>query len=322
MINYRDKARFYNEFGTLLDAGMPLTQSLSLLKITSLQESIADINTRVIRGSSLSNAILKNKRSFSVLEQGVIAMGEEAGKLVACCKNLAHWFEVLAKLKAEFLSSLWYPALIIHLAPIITGLPALVSSGCFSCYLSGTLLALAPFYLSFIFLFWGLPLLRKGESPLAKQMDKLLLKIPLFGVAIQKLNLSRFALALSYAIDSGIEIHRSLKIALDTVTNLSLQEKLKQISPAIRSGESLANALRQSGASEGVAEGLLTVGESSGKQVAMLQKLHEYYFDDFRTLMMRVGKVLPTIAFVLVALLVGVQTVNFHSSRLQTLSEM
>ena len=322
MASYRDKARFYSELRALYDSGIPLGNSLKLIGVKSLKEPLEEIRTSILQNSSsLTRALNNQKRYFSPLEIGLLSMGEQTGRLAACAKNLGDWFELMARAQSELIGSLIYPSIIIHAAPILLGLPELVSEGCYSCYFWNIAHCVLPLYLTFFAFLYLLPIARKGEHPIAYSIDTLLLKIPLLRRAIINLNLARFALSLSHAIDAGVEIHRSLKLAINTTTNLVIRKQLEALSPSIKAGKSLTSALQESAFDEPVAESFVRVGEASGNNVEMLRKVHEYYFERFFTVMQRCSKAFPVIAFLLIALIMGFQIVGSHMTRFKALGD-
>ena len=312
--SYRDKARFYREFASLYDSGMPVQDILPLVKVPRLRRPLADLRIRLSKGEGLGSALSAHKSAFSEIERGILAMGEESGRLVSCAENLADWFEMRHRVRSEIISGLYYPGFIIHVAPIVGVLPSLILDMCFTCMFRGYLMALAPLYIAIVIFFVLVPFLKSLIKPLGFLLDGILLWIPIFGKTVRKLNLARFSLALSYSLDAGVDTFRSLQFAQNTVTNRAIRKNLTRIAPAIREGASFTQALRGTVLMDPVAEGLINAGEVSGNQVAMLKKLHEYFLGDFQTTIARIMKVLPLLSLLLVAVLIGFQMVEFYSA--------
>ena len=308
MSSFREKAQLYHDLSAMHEAGLLLTDALKLGGTGTFQKSIKTIRQDILeRSSTLSDAMRKHPAVFTKMECDLVALGEQSGMLTRCFANLGKWYRLLDRVRSEIQSGMIYPMLVLHLAPVLLGLPGLVSGNGLLNYLRDIIIALIPIYLVLFFFLYFLPRSRERVSPVAELVDRLALRIPILGPAVWNLNMARYSLSLSYAIDSGMDIHGSLQIATATSKNVVIRRRLQGISKLVRGGKSLVEAFRTSRFDDGLVENFIGVGEQSGKQVEMLQKLHEYYFNKFHTSMVRFTKVFPVIVLLLVGVLIAIK---------------
>lgn len=314
MPTYQEKSLLYNDLAVLEDAGVDLLKALKITKANSYQEVLNEIQEQIHKkGDKLSDCMKLRPKYFSRLDYELIALGEKAGKLSLSFKNLSQWYSLLNRTKSEVKSSLIYPALIFHLAPVLLSLPNLVSKGCFSCFLTNIAIFLSPIYLIIFCWKYLLPKL-KSQHSILKLIDSLIMKIPIIGQAIYNLHLARFVKVLSYGLDSGLDMFESLNIAQRVCTNQIIKEKIQGIGILIKNGKTLTDSLSIELKGDELLRGLIQVGELSGKQVSMLDKLNEYYFDSFKTSLTRLSKVVPVVIFMILAVFIGIQIINSYSN--------
>lgn len=310
MPSYKEKAEFYRTFATLSAAGIPLTEALKTKSKQEGYESLTEVINKIQRQkSTFAQSINTLPRLFSPFECEMIALGEVSGKLDHSFNNIAQWFELLHKVRAQVLSSLMHPLLIIHIAPVLLGLPELVSTGCVPCFLKSVCLSILPLYLGGFFILKGIPWIRTQQPDLALSIDSQILKIPLLSMIVCNIDLARYTRALSFCLDAGMQIEPALRSAEAVVVNKRIKNKLRKIYPSIKKGESLVLALMSSGMFDERALGSLHVGEVSGKNVEMLLRMHDSYFSDFETTLDRASKIVPVIIFILVGIYIGIKII-------------
>lgn len=293
-----DLVVFSRQLATMVDAGISLVQSLSILSEQSENKTLA-ITTLVIRrdiesGSSFCDALSKHPQVFSDLYIHMAKAGESSGKLDEILDRLAIYLEKASALQRKVRSSLVYPAVVISLALIITTVLLVkvvpIFKNIFST-LGGTLPIPTQILIGisdimgkhFFFVFVGFVffvfLFKKyiSTSRGRYQFDRILLKLPIFGPLFKKVSIARFSRTLATLVRSGVPILNALGIVGKTSGNKVVEEIVLNACISIKEGEPIAGPLSKDNVFPPMVVRMISVGEQTGQLEKMLNKIADFY---------------------------------------------
>ena len=320
-INTREFLVFNQELATLLKAGMPLVQSLDLLKrrVTSpvFRSVLDDVHEKVRSGTALSDAFDAHGELFPRVYMASLLAGERSGNLDAVLRRFVEYTKIIDNVKRKTLSALVYPVILISLALGIVGIIVLYAVPAFSDFYSsfGADLPLVTRIIvrtsaiirgQFVLLLAGaagLVLLvlawvrRPGQRA---KFDHLLLGLPMLGGVARKFSTSQMARTLATLLGGGLPLVNALDIAAKSVSNRYMARQLETVAVRVREGESFAAALDGRKAFPDVAVKMAEVGESTGALQDMLNTVADFYDEEISTTMDRfVTLIEPTLLVVM-----------------------
>jgi type IV pilus assembly protein PilC len=295
-----DLVIFTRQFATMVDAGIPILQSLEALGEQtvnpSLKVALETIRQDIQVGSSLSSAFEKHPKIFDQLYVNMIKVGESGGILTAILERVSGYLEKSEKLRQKVQGAMIYPAVVVTMAMLITvgllvkvvptfaqiysslgqKLPVMTQMLIdFSHLLQHDLLFLVAGGVVVVFLFNKYKKTPSGHI----QVDTLLLRMPIFGDLICKVCVSRFCRTFSTLSQSGVPILESLDIVGKTCGNRVIELLVDEIKVSVKEGESIAVPLSKSTIFPLMVTRMISIGEKSGQLDKMLSKVAEFYDD-------------------------------------------
>jgi len=307
-INTREFLVFNQELATLLKAGMPLVQSLDLLKrrVTSpvFRGVLDDVHERVRSGTALSEAFDAQDDLFPKVYTASLLAGERSGNLDAVLRRYVEYTKIIATVKRKTLSALVYPAILISLALVLVSIIVLKVVPAFSDFYSsfGAQLPLVTRIIvnvsdfirgQFPFLIVGLIVVglafaswlqQKGQM---SRFDRVLLRLPGLGPVARKFATSQMARTLATLLGGGLPLVNALDIAARSIGNQFMAGQLDIVGARVREGQSFAAALDARGVFPEVAVKMAEVGESTGALQDMLNTVADFYDEEIATSMER-----------------------------------
>jgi len=332
-VNQRSIAIFTRQLATMIDAGLPLVQSLEIL--SQQQESKAFKNIiRVIRedvegGSTFAGALKKHPLTFNELYTNLVVAGEEGGILDNILLRLASYIEKSEALKKKVKSALIYPATIVGVAVIVVGILMIFVIPVFEAMFksSGQNLPLPTlivvtlskmikkyvviFIPAMVLLFF---LLRKyyhtqnGRAVL----DRLLLKLPVFGSLFKKIAVARFSRTLGTLVSSGVPILDGLTIVSRTSGNRVIEMAILNARASIREGETIAEPLSRSNIFPPMVIQMISVGESTGALDSMLSKIADFYEEEVDIAVVNLTSLLEPLLMVFLGIVIGGVVISMY----------
>lgn len=308
------------ELATLLAAGLPLERALATLadltKEDAKQALLRGVLSRLRGGSSFAEALAEEKRVIPTLYIGLVRAGEAGGALEVILERLADYLERAQALTDQLRSALLYPALLLvmTLASLIMLMTFVVPEFRALFDDSGNALPLSTRmiiglsdlsadygWLAILLLSGGIWLLcrKLQDQAFRRWWDGLLLRLPVFGDLMTKVEVARFSRTLATLVENGVSLLSALTIVRDTLGNLALAEAVEAAAGELRGGRGLAEPLAATGRFPDLAVQLMKVGEESGDLERMLQRLATIYDQEVQTSIDR-----------MVALLVPVLTIG------------
>jgi type IV pilus assembly protein PilC len=300
-VNQRTIAVFTRQLATMIDAGLPLVQSLEIL--SSQQESkvfkniLKEIREDVEEGSTFAGALKKHPGTFNELYTNLVVAGEEGGILDNILIRLANYIEKAEALKKKVKSALVYPATIVGVAVIVVMILMIFVIPVFEQMFKSagqdlplpTHIVLTVSRLiksNVIFVIAGLGvlffILRKYYQTASGRalVDRLLLKLPIFGPLLQKIAVARFSRTLGTLVSSGVPILDGLSIVSRTAGNKTIETAILNARSSIREGETIAEPLGRSAIFPPMVIQMISVGESTGALDSMLSKIADFYEEE------------------------------------------
>jgi type IV pilus assembly protein PilC len=307
-VNMREFLVFNQELATLLKAGMPLVQSLDLLKrrVTSpvFKRVLNDVHEKVRSGAALSDAFATHGDLFPRVYTASLLAGERSGNLDAVLRRFVEYTKIIATVKRKTVSALVYPAILTALAVVLVSIIVLKVVPAFADFYSsfGAELPLATrvilgvsefvrgqFLLIIIAVAAAIiAILTWVRQPGQKsRFDHLVLGLPMLGPVARKFATSQMARTLATLLGGGLPLVNALDIAAKSVGNQFMAKQLDIVSARVREGESFAAALDARRAFPEVAVKMAEVGESTGALQDMLNTVADFYDEEIATTMER-----------------------------------
>jgi type IV pilus assembly protein PilC len=332
-VKLKDLAIYSRQLSVLIDAELPLIQSLNILaeqtKNKYFKHVITEIREDVEAGSTLNQAKRKFPTVFDDLYCNLVASGEQSGSLDIMLRRLAEYLEKIVRLRAQVRQAMIYPSAVLSFAIIVCifmlwkVIPVFASIflelGAELPFLTSIVLSLSIFiqkYILFIFigiiaLIFGFRYWRKTESG-RKIVDKFLLRMPLFGKLLEKVGLSRVTRTLSTLLSGGVPMLESLKITSSTSGNVIIEEFIIQARSMVAEGTSLRDALREKGRFPFMMIQMVGVGEATGTLDEMLTKLADFYDEEVEYSVANLLSILEPILLIFVGLIVGSIVISMY----------
>ena len=297
-VKLKDLAVFSRQFATMINSGLSLLRSLTILgEQTSnrrLGEVILQVRAEVEKGTSLSAALARHPKVFNRLYVSMVRAGEIGGFLDQVLVKVAETFEKEVELRGKIRSAMTYPVVVsIMVVGIVAAMLIFIVPTFADLYesLGGTLplptrmlmgasnilrrfflvVLLAVVVLVFLFRRW------KATDQGRYQVDRFKLKVKVFGPLFHKTALSRFSRTLSTLIRSGVPILQALEIVGETVNNMVISRAVRDVQDAVREGESLATPLAKHATFPAMVVQMMAVGEETGALDTMLSKVADFY---------------------------------------------
>jgi type IV pilus assembly protein PilC len=329
----KDLSIYSRQLAVLIDAELPLIQSLTILSEQSknkyFKQVIEDIREDVEAGSSLNQAKNKFPKVFDNLYCNLVASGEQSGSLDVMLKRLAEYLEKIVKLRSQVKQAMVYPSAVLSFSllvvifmmwkvvPVFSNI--FLELGADLPGLTSVILALSGFIQkNIVFLFLGILALiffirySKGTKPGRKVFDKMLLKLPLFGSLLLKVGLSRITRTLSTLIAGGVPMLECLKITSSTSGNVILEDQVMLTRTLVSEGSSLTEAFKGVGQFPFMFVQLMGVGEATGTLDDMLSKLADFYDDEVEASVGTMLSVLEPLLLMFVGGMVGLIVISMY----------
>ena len=299
-VGLKDLAVFSRQFATMISSGLTLIRALNILAEQSenkaLTEIVGQVRNAVEQGRSLSSAMAEHE-CFPKLYIAMVKAGETAGLLDSVLLRIAETLEKDLSLRRKIKSALTYPVVVLIMAILLTVVmlvfivPTFV--GLFTS-LGGdlplptkVLLNLSKFVRNGWFILLPAPFVvwqafvRARKVPAVRfQLDRIKLKLPVFGILFHKVALSRFARNFGILLRAGVPILTALEITADTVNNGVMGNAINDVKMSVKEGESVASPLSTHPVFPPMVVQMIAVGEETGAMDTMLGKIADFYDDE------------------------------------------
>lgn len=322
----KEKILFTRQLSTLINAGLPILQSLNsvLDQINSeaLKIAVRSITADVEGGSSLSISMAKFPKIFNQTYLSVIAAGETSGSLDKALARLAQQMEKDAQIYSKIRTALVYPIIVLLVVVAVLIFMLLVVLPQVGQmykdfhkelpFITRSLLAFS----GFIGHFWWLVIVLFGGIYYAarnyikttdgrKQFDKFKLHIPLFGKLLHKVYMARFSRSMATLLSSGVPVLNALSTTRKAINNEIIAEEVDAALADVRGGKQLSVSLREKPDFMKIVPQMIKIGEDSGSMDATLDKLAGYYEDEIDEAVKNLSTSIEPILMVVLGAVVG-----------------
>jgi type IV pilus assembly protein PilC len=299
-VKSNDLVIFSRQLATMVDAGLPLLQSLDALHEqadhTGFKAVIGELISAIEQGASLSEALAQHPKVFSGLFINMVRAGETSGTLAEILDRVAGYLEASATLRRKVKSAIIYPAVVSTMAVAITILLLVkvipVFENIYKSFDSAlpmptqVLLSISKVIRKYFFIgiggvvaaVIGFKLWLKTESGRFR-FDRFKFRVPIFGELSRKVSVSRFTRTLGVLVRSGVPILSALDIVGKTAGNKVVEAAVEEAIEEIKRGENIADPLAASQVFPAMVTRMISVGERSGKLDVMLEKISDFYDD-------------------------------------------
>lgn len=318
---------FTRQLSTLIDAGLPLVRSLSILrnqlKPGALKDILGTVTQDVEGGNTFSEALAKHSKAFSKLFVNMVRAGEVGGVLDKVLQRLAEFAEKSAALRRKIKGAMVYPILVIvvivsvlivifwKVMPAFIGMfkdmemelpkATLILIGISEFFKTKKVFLIPAVIIGMIILYTAIKKTARGGYTI----DKIKLKLPILGPLVQKVVVARFSRTLGTLISSGVPILQALAITKETAGNEVMARAVGNVHDSIREGESIAGPLESSKVFPPLVTNMIDVGEETGNLDQMLMKVADTYDDEVDTAVAGLTSVLEPALIIFMGLIVG-----------------
>jgi len=332
-VKLKELAVYSRQLSVLIDAELPLIQSLNILseqtKNKYFKRVINTVREDVEAGSTLNQAKRKFPKAFDDLYCNLIASGEQSGSLDIMLRRLAEYIEKTVKLRSKVKQAMIYPVAIVIFAVVVAifllwkVIPVFASIftdlGAQLPGLTAFIIALSRFVQNYIlFIFLGIIGLILGFRYFRRtkqgrwMTDRWILKIPLFGELLRKVAISRITRTLSTLVSGGVPMLEALKITSSTANNVLLETAVMNARQAVSEGRSLTDALKDTGHFPFMLTQMVSVGEATGTLDEMLTKLADFYDDEVDASVGALLSIMEPVLMIFVGGMVGALVISMY----------
>lgn len=322
-----DKLMFVRNLQVMVASGVSLPRALGVLsrqaKSAKFKEAIEDISDRIVRGDPLSDAMEAHGRIFSELFVNMVRVGEESGTMEKVLSNLTVQLEQEHEIRSRVMGALMYPAVIlvamfgIGVLMLVLVVPTLAATfEDLNVDLPPTtqvIIGLGEFVSNFwyfaililVLLVWtGYSLFR---MPYVKRVfDTIILRTPVFGDIVRKVNAAFTSRTLSSLISSGVPITRSLEITSHVLGNVHFQDALLDAAAQMKKGAKLSKILgKYENLYPVLVVQMIEVGEETGRTAEILEKLADFFEEEVTSITENLTSIIEPILMLIIGAVVG-----------------
>jgi len=332
-VRKKSLAIFTRQLATMIDAGLPLVQSLDILaqqeENETFKEIIRGVKEDVEAGATFAAALKKYPRVFDNLYINLVVAGEEAGTLDVILNRLATHIEKIEGLKKKIRSALVYPAMIVAVAIVVSIVLLVFVIPVFERLFAGVGTSLplptqivinisrfAKSYMPLIILFliilaFVLRNYYRTEGGKTK-IDAFFLKLPIFGELVRKVSIARFARTLATLVTSGVPILESLNIVAGASGNKVVEQAILEGRASISEGQTISEPLARSGVFPVMVTQMISVGETTGSLELMLTKIADFYEEEVDVAVATLSSLLEPMLMIFLGVTIGGLVISMY----------
>jgi type IV pilus assembly protein PilC len=325
-VKLKELAVYSRQLSVLIDAELPLIQSLGILeeqqKNTYFKNVIKTVKDDVEAGSTLNQAKRKHPKAFDDLYCNLIASGEQSGSLDVMLRRLSEFIEKNARLRSKVKQASIYPVAIMLFAFTVAFfllwkvIPVFANIfrdlGAELPWLTAVIVQLSDFIQKYVLVIIGglIALVLafryyRSTTPGRWSTDRLILKMPLFGPLLYKVAMTRVTRTLATLISGGVPMLEALKITSTTAGNVIIEKEITDARKLVSEGKTMAESFKQSGKFPTMMLQMINVGEATGTLDEMLSKLAVFYDEEVDNAVASLLSILEPIMLIFVGAMVG-----------------
>ncbi|WP_350282402.1 type II secretion system F family protein [Nitrosomonas sp.] len=333
-ITDKDITLFTRQLATMMKSGVPLLQAFDIVgkghSNRAVGKLLMDIKSDVETGSSLANAFRKHPLYFDSLFCNLVAAGEAAGILDSLLDRLATYKEKIQAIKGKIKSALFYPVSIIVVASIITAVIMIFVIPAFKELFQGfgadlpaptlMVMAISDFFVDYWWAIFGgvggglyaFFYTWKRSTVVQHVMDRLALRLPIFGEVIRKATIARWSRTLSTMFAAGVPLVEALNSVAGAAGNQVYFEATRNIQNEVSTGSSLVDAMTATSVFPSMVLQMVSIGEESGSLDAMLSKIADFFEAEVDDAVEALSSLMEPIIMVVLGTLIGGMVVAMY----------
>lgn len=318
---------FTRQLSTLINAGIPIVQSLDILSRSTvnahLQMLLTDVKSDVESGTPLSQAMRKKPKHFNDLYCNLIATGEHSGSLDHMLERIASYREKTESIKAKIKKALFYPTAIVIVAILITAGMLIFVVPQFETVFAGfgaelpiatrIVIMLSKVFQAYWWIIFGVligtvvgfVMLKRRSKAFSYALDKLALKLPIIGKILQKAAVARFARTLSTTIAAGLPLFDALEAVSGATGNQLYADASMQLRDDVSTGQQMQQSMTKSKLFPPMVVQMVGIGEESGSLEFMLAKVADFYEEEVDNAVDSLSSLLEPVIMVVLGVLIG-----------------
>ena len=326
-VSDKDVTLFTRQLATMMKAGVPLLQSFDIVGKGHANPAVArllmEVKTDVETGSPLHAAFRKHPLHFDALFCNLVAAGEQAGILETLLDRLATYKEKIQAIKSKIKSALFYPVAIIVVAFIITAVIMIFVIPAFKQVFTSfgadlpapTLFVMAVsdmfvnyWYIIFTALgggLWAFFALWKRSVPVQIFMDRMMLRLPIFGDLVKKSTIARWTRTLSTMFAAGVPLVEALDSVGGASGNYIYLMATKEIQKKVSTGTSLTASMQETNVFPNMVIQMVSIGEESGALDSMLGKVADFFEAEVDDAVEAISSLMEPMIMVVLGVLIG-----------------
>ena len=333
-ISAQDISVFSRQIATMLQAGVPMVQSFEILasgqKNPRMRDMLIDIRDNIAGGSSLSEAMARHPVQFDLLYRNLTRAGEGAGVLDTVLDTVATYKERTEALKGKIKKALFYPAAVIAVALLVSGVLLIYVVPQFEQVFAGFGADLPKFTQMivdasrFLTAWWWLVLLivvgtvftflaiYKRSPALERNVDRLMLKLPVIGQILHQSAIARFARTLALTFKAGVPLVEALDTVAGATGSIVYNDAVQRIKQDVAVGYQLNVAMKQVNIFPHMVVQMTAIGEEAGALDTMLLKVAEFYEQEVNNSVDALASLIEPFIMVVIGVLVGGMVVGMY----------
>ncbi len=328
-----DVMLFTRQFSTMIDAGLPIVQSLDILaeqtENKALRNTIRDVRRDVSGGTTLADALEKHPKVFDDLYVNMVRAGEAGGVLNTILNRIALFIEKANRLKKKVKGAMIYPATIVAVAIGVVSILLIFVIPVFA-ELYGSMgkalpaptqitINISNFFRSYlVHIAVGIALIVVGirmyyKTPKGRMViDGILLKLPVLGDLLRKVAVARFSQNMSLLLASGVPILEGLAITAKTAGNKVIEKAIMDARISISEGKTVAEPLEKSGVFPPMVCQMVSVGENTGALDNMLKRVGDFYEEEVDNSVNNITALMEPMIMVFLGIVLGGLVISMY----------
>lgn len=325
-VSVGDLAIYTRQFSAMIDAGLPLVNTLNILEQQTLNPKLklatAEVYKAVQNGESLSKAMAKHSQIFPQLMVSMVEAGEVGGVLDTVMQRLAGQFEKDQKMNAKVKGAMTYPVVVLCVAfLIVTGIITFILPNFARMFEDiGVQLPLPTRILmglsSFFAQYWWLMLFLLGGAIFGfgrwastetgkRRIDEIMLRLPLFGELVRKVAIARFSRTLGTLLQGGVGIIQALDVVKRVAGNYVIANAIAGAQVSIKEGQGLTAPLKESKVFTPMALQMMAIGEETGSLDRLLEKVADMFENEVDEVVGGLSKIIEPLLMVFLGGIIG-----------------
>lgn len=326
-VTAKDISLFTRQLSTMMKAGVPLLQAFDIVgkghSNPAVQKLLIDIKSDISTGSSMSQAFKKYPLYFDNLYCNLIEAGEQAGILEMILDRLATYQEKILAIKSKIKSALFYPISIVVVAFVITAVIMIFVVPAFKDLFSSFgadlpaptlfVMGISDFFVAYWWAifggigggFWAILNAWKRSRKVQEIVDRLLLKLPIFGAVIEKATIARWSRTLATMFAAGVPLVEAMDSVAGASGNIVYYNATKKIQGEVSTGTSLTVSMQNVNLFPNMVIQMVAIGEESGSLDAMLNKVADFFEAEVDDAVEALSSLMEPIIMVVLGTLIG-----------------